>query len=84
MHLQEGWRGRKRAKSENVDNPVKDDDVKEGDEGDAPGRPSQWSVLRDNFMTNQKLTSHWDNDDDEDDGAPAGSDSGSDDAMEDD
>lgn len=39
--------GGKRAKSENVDNPVKDEDTKrEDDETDAPGRESQWSVLR--------------------------------------
>lgn len=78
--------GGKRAKSENVDNAVKDEDVKEEDGGEANGRPSQWSVLRDDFMTNQKLTSHWDNDDDDDDadndGAGAGS--GSDDGMDDD
>lgn len=56
--------GGKRAKSENVDNPVKDDpdDVK----------PSQWSVLRDDFMTNKKIKSHWDNDDSDDDGEGGG------------
>lgn len=41
--------GGKRAKSENVDNPVKDEDVKresDDDDDDAPARPSQWSALR--------------------------------------
>lgn len=37
--------GGARAKSENVDNPVKDEDIKEEDNNVA-GRPSQWSVLR--------------------------------------
>lgn len=61
--------GGKRAKSENIDNPVKDEDVKnEPDADDGAARPSQWSVLRDDFMTNKKIASHWDNDDDEDDG----------------
>lgn len=53
--------GGKRAKSENVDNPVKS----EADE-DESSRPSQWSVLRDDFMTNKKTSSHWDKDEDED------------------
>lgn len=52
--------GGKRAKSENVDNPVKDEKDQEADSS----RPSQWSVLRDDFMTNKKLK-HWDNDDDD-------------------
>lgn len=38
--------GGKRAKSENVDNPVKDEDVKEENDNGAPSRPSQWGVLR--------------------------------------
>ncbi|XP_055317931.1 RRP15-like protein [Sitodiplosis mosellana] len=46
--------GGKRAKSENVDNPIKD----EKEDG---SKPSQWSVLRDDFMTNKKLK-HWDED----------------------
>lgn len=37
--------GGARAKSENVDNPVKDEDIKE-EEKNSAGRPSQWSVLR--------------------------------------
>lgn len=53
--------GGKRAKSETVDNPVKDE--KDADEDEA--RPSQWSVLRDDFMTSKKLK-HWDKDEDED------------------
>lgn len=36
--------GGARAKSENVDNPVKDEELKE--ENDVAGKPSQWSVLR--------------------------------------
>lgn len=52
--------GGKRAKSENIDNPVKDEKV-----GDEEGsRPSQWSVLRDDFMTNKKLK-HWDKEDED-------------------
>lgn len=47
--------GGKRAKSENVDNPVKDEKDDDG------SKPSQWSVLRDDFMTNKKLK-HWDED----------------------
>lgn len=49
--------GGKRAKSENVDNMVKDEE-------DDSAKPSQWSVLRDDFMTNKKLK-HWDDLDDE-------------------
>ncbi|XP_031639776.1 RRP15-like protein isoform X2 [Contarinia nasturtii] len=52
--------GGKRAKSENVDNPVKDENDQDADSS----RPSQWSVLRDDFMTNKKLK-HWDNDDED-------------------
>lgn len=51
--------GGKRAKSENIDKPVKE----EADEEDS-SRPSQWSVLRDDFMTNKKLK-HWDQDEDD-------------------
>lgn len=48
--------GGKRARSENVDNPVKDEDVKEeSEEADAPGRPSQWSVLRSVSAENWKI-----------------------------
>lgn len=56
--------GGKRAKSENVDNPVKNED--EIEQNDSK-RPSQWSVLSDDFMTNKKLASHWDNDGDDSD-----------------
>lgn len=55
--------GGKRAKSENIDNPIKD----EGDDT----QPSQWSVLRDDFMTNKKLASHWNNDENNDEPAIA-------------
>lgn len=55
--------GGKRAKSENIDNPVKDEkNANTADES----RPSQWSVLRDDFMTSKKLK-HWDKEDDDDD-----------------
>lgn len=54
--------GGKRAKSENVDNPVKDEVKAEDDDA----KPSQWSVLRDDFMTNKKIVSHWDEADDSD------------------
>jgi len=57
--------GGARAKSENVDNPVKNEDVKE-EVSAVAGRPSQWSVLRDDFMTNRKLSSHWNNEDEDD------------------
>lgn len=53
--------GGKRAKSENIDNMVKDEKDTEDDNG---SKPSQWSVLRDDFMTNKKLK-HWDEMDDE-------------------
>lgn len=69
--------GGKRAKSENVDNPVKEESVKDDpDADDGTTRPSQWSVLRDDFMTNKKIASHWDNDDedDDDDGGHGGGD----------
>lgn len=51
--------GGKRAQSENVDNLVKDEDIKDEDSS----KPSQWSVLRDDFMTSKKLK-HWDKEDD--------------------
>lgn len=63
--------GSKRAKSENVDNPVKMEISSQGDE-DGSTKPSQWSVLRDDFMTNKKTASHWDKDDDDDDGGDVG------------
>lgn len=56
--------GGKRAKSENVDNPVKD----ENDTANDSSKPSQWSVLRDDFMTSKKLK-HWDEDEGSDDQA---------------
>lgn len=52
--------GGKRAKSENVDNPVKSETNE-----DESARPSQWTVLRDDFMTNKKISSHWDKDDED-------------------
>ncbi|KAG4077399.1 hypothetical protein HA402_009800 [Bradysia odoriphaga] len=66
--------GGNRAKSELVDNPVKDEVKEESDDGDdgytETDRPdaskSQWSVLRNDFMTNKKMT-NWDKDEDEDD-----------------
>lgn len=54
--------GGKRAKSENVDNPIKDE-IKTESNGT---KPSQWSVLRDDFMTNKKISSHWDDEEHED------------------
>lgn len=38
--------GGKRAQSENVDNIVKDEDVKNEEEGEGTGKKSEWSVLR--------------------------------------
>lgn len=74
--------GGKRAKSENIDNPVKEEIFKdEPDADDGTAKPSQWSVLRDDFMTNKKIASHWDKDDDDDDGdgnGVGGGDTGSD------
>lgn len=55
--------GSKRAKSENVDNPIKSEDAT-----DEPNKPSQWSVLKDDFMTNKNTSSHWDESGDEDNG----------------
>lgn len=48
--------GGDRAKSENVDNPVKDEAI---------AGKQQWSVLRDDFMTNRKLTTAWDAEEDD-------------------
>lgn len=58
----------KRAKSEQVDNPVKDEIKEESDnssdeEIDGKKKKSEWSVLRDDFMTNKKIK-HWDEEDD--------------------
>lgn len=58
----------KRAKSEQVDNPVKDEIKEESDnssdeETDGKKKKSEWSVLRDDFMTNKKIK-HWDEEDD--------------------
>lgn len=66
--------GGKRAKSENVDNPVKDENEADGE------RPSKWSVLRDDFMTNKKLASHWNQDDDDCDAEAIANDSDSEDS----
>lgn len=52
--------GGKQAKSENIDNAVKNE--KNPQEGES--KPSQWSVLRDDFMTSKKLK-HWDQEDDD-------------------
>ncbi|KAH8374953.1 hypothetical protein KR200_009663 [Drosophila serrata] len=62
----------KRAKSTAIDNSVKkeehesDDDDDEDDDGpSAPGKKkSEWSVLREDFMTNKKIK-HWDEEDDD-------------------
>lgn len=55
--------GGKRAKSENIDNPVKNEEDIKPEDNENSSRPSQWSVLRDDFMTNKKIASHWDKDD---------------------
>ncbi|KAM7361746.1 RRP15-like protein isoform 2-T2 [Cochliomyia hominivorax] len=57
----------KRAKSEQIDNPVKDE-IKEksetsDDEDNGKKNKSEWNVLRDDFMTNKKIK-HWDEEDD--------------------
>lgn len=52
--------GGKQAKSENIDNAVKN----EKNPQDGESKPSQWSVLRDDFMTSKKLK-HWDQEDDD-------------------
>ncbi|XP_011209264.2 RRP15-like protein [Bactrocera dorsalis] len=72
-----------RAKSEAVDNPVKNENMKDVDSSDDEDhmpsttqnkRKSEWSVLREDFMTNKKIK-HWDEDDDENTGeAPENSD----------
>ncbi|XP_054743266.1 RRP15-like protein isoform X1 [Anastrepha obliqua] len=61
-----------RAKSEAVDNPVKSENMKaednsedeENSSSDPRKRKSEWSVLREDFMTNKKIK-HWDEEDDE-------------------
>ena len=58
----------KRAKSEHVDNPVKNENVKDesgssDNDHDSDRKKSEWSVLRDDFMTNKKIK-HWDEEDD--------------------
>lgn len=65
--------GGKRAKSENVDNPVKDELKEEDDDesmddevyNDGLPKNSIWSVLKEDFLSNKKM-SHWDKDEDED------------------
>ncbi|KAH8243288.1 hypothetical protein KR032_006229 [Drosophila birchii] len=80
----------KRAQSTAIDNSVKkeeqesdDDDDEEDDDGpSAPGKKkSEWSVLREDFMTNKKIK-HWDEEDD--DGSDQdGNDDGADDSDDD-
>lgn len=72
--------GGKRSKSENVDNPIKDELKEEDDDGsdmddmddavynDGLPKNSIWSVLKEDFLSNKKM-SHWDKDEEED-GAP--------------
>ncbi|XP_004518501.1 RRP15-like protein [Ceratitis capitata] len=66
-----------RAKSEAVDNPVKNESLKEEDSSEDDDhnssnsnkkRKSEWSVLREDFMTNKKIK-HWDEDDEENENA---------------
>ncbi|KAH8264546.1 hypothetical protein KR038_009748 [Drosophila bunnanda] len=79
----------KRAKSTAIDNAVKkeeeeSDDDEEDDDGPlAPGKKkSEWSVLREDFMTNKKIK-HWDEEDD--DGSDQdGNNDGADDSDDDD
>ncbi|KNC28151.1 RRP15-like protein [Lucilia cuprina] len=57
----------KRSKSEPVDNFVKDELKEESDSSEDEGtdgkkKKSEWSVLRDDFMTNKKIK-HWDEED---------------------
>ncbi|XP_017023630.1 RRP15-like protein [Drosophila kikkawai] len=78
----------KRSKSTAIDNSVKkeeqetDDDEEEEDGSSAPiKKKSEWSVLREDFMTNKKIK-HWDEDDD--DGSDQdGNDDGADDSDDD-
>ncbi|XP_016976061.1 RRP15-like protein [Drosophila rhopaloa] len=60
----------KRAKSTAIDNAVKKeeqetDDDDDEDEGSSGKKKSEWSVLREDFMTNKKIK-HWDEEDDDD------------------
>ncbi|EDW42127.1 RRP15-like protein [Drosophila sechellia] len=61
----------KRSKSTPVDNAVKkeeqetDDD--DDDESSSGKKKSEWSVLREDFMTNKKIK-HWDEEDDDEEG----------------
>ncbi|XP_011193448.2 RRP15-like protein [Zeugodacus cucurbitae] len=61
-----------RAKSEAVDNAVKNEDSSDEDDQMSSTthkkKKSEWSVLREDFMTNKKVK-HWDEDDDVDSGA---------------
>lgn len=80
--------GGKRAKSENVDNPIKDE-LKEEDDGmesmddevynDGLPKNSIWSVLKEDFLSNKKM-SHWDKDEEEDE--PANTDGDDDDESD--
>ncbi|XP_061396964.1 RRP15-like protein [Musca vetustissima] len=61
--------GGKRAKSEAVDNAVKNENDDSSDEEyDNKKKKSEWSVLQDDFMTNKK-NKHWDEEDEDDDDA---------------
>lgn len=65
----------KRAKSEQVDNPIKhelkkDEDSSSDDEEDETNKKSEWNVLRDDFMTNKKIK-HWDEEDDSNQEGPS-------------
>ncbi|XP_043653349.1 RRP15-like protein [Drosophila teissieri] len=76
----------KRAKSTAVDNAVKkeeqetDDD--DDDEGSSGKKKSEWSVLREDFMTNKKIK-HWDEEDDDEEGHNDEADDSDDDDGED-
>lgn len=61
----------KRAKSEQVDNPIKSE-MKEDDSSDDDDKTkkSEWNVLRGDFMTNKKIK-HWDEEDDSDQEVPS-------------
>ncbi|EDV48940.1 RRP15-like protein [Drosophila erecta] len=77
----------KRAKSTPVDNAVKkeeqetDDDDDDDDEGSSGKKKSEWSVLREDFMTNKKIK-HWDEEDDEEGHNDEADDSDDDDGEE--
>lgn len=58
--------GGKRAKSETVDADIKDEIKEESDDDElVEKRKSEWSVLRDDFMTNKKLK-NWDQEESDD------------------